>query len=229
MHARSLIHRLAGLALAAAALAGCAAQASDRPAEAALPYATTFQHGCGHWYVDTDAYARYSCEHGGYRVRILGPRPQESRAVLPAGVGALRVQASFVSSGGVRAGIGVGCWSDQTHGYVFLLDPDRGALLLFREHEDPGAAHPRDAIAGRMRSSFGSPGENRVELRCTRLDSGSVRLEALVDGTEVGRIVDDHPSATSFRRYGIAVFGRIGADVRFTRIAADRSHAGNDQ
>ena len=222
MHARSHVRSVALVSALAAALAGCSSPAADP--QPPLPYSTDFRHGCGGWYVDTDAQARYTCEPGGYRVRILEDGPQISRLVLPDMVKGVEVDATFVSAGSVDAAIGVGCWSDADHGYEFLLDPDRGALILFKEHQVAGAAHPREALAGRRSSPFAASGANRVRLRCTGQASGDVLLEAWVNGSEVGRIVDDTPDAPGFLRYGIAVFGHPGTDVRFTRIAADRSH-----
>jgi hypothetical protein len=211
-----------GFVLVASLVCGCAGPGKP----SGLPVEDAFSDCSKGWSTDTDEFVSLSCTDGGYRVLIKNPvQPQNARIFFGKSVKSLNVESDATRRAGPQTlgnneflVYGVGCWSSQVQGYVFLISPD-GALGI--EKITTATSTPTtlaesatpDAVPGLAKT-------NRIRGVCVGGGAKPTILAFYVNGKRIAA-AEDRDGFDSFPGFGFFVFSsKRGADVRFDNLVA---------
>ncbi len=197
-------------------LAGCGAEAG-KPAPSAPPRAATYPGDIGsercasHWYTGDDGRATFTCGADAYRIAFYESGYERSRTVVePAASMTVSARVRATPAGRVLYP-GIGCWTDEEHGWITSLGTDSRYIIGADGTSDPLVRGTSPAVHELSRW-------NRIVLTCDARGSSTL-ITLRVNGTVVARNVDAG-DPVRFDRFGIHAASQSRATMHVGEITA---------
>jgi hypothetical protein len=202
------------------AVAGIAAACGD-DGTVAPPHAGTYpgevrSKACAsHWFTGDDDVARFACTAGGYRITFLESGQDIVRTVIGEKSNVMRVdaivQTSSPGASPLIADPGIGCYSDEDHGWLAQLGTSSVFVIVAGGSSKPllrGSAtvvHPLSERNHLVLTCDASGSETKISLRV----NGKLVAHDVLAG-----------KAVRFDRFALWAAGQRGATVLLREIAA---------